>query len=197
MDEINKNVEYGYISYEEFKKKKRKKRLYANYAKIAIATAFISVVSTVTGMAIKNRNNINSFAKNDSVIESYFEDGTIEDNNSYMIKNYQKDTLERIKMLIAQYEGLSIDDYQYISIFPHFEKDGLAGGTITIKGEEFNYKDLNDLERKLFSFAAYVTTESTKNNTYGSLKKEYDAQFVKLIDEVSNAPKKDNFNKSK
>ena len=95
----NNEINTGYISREEFYKKKRKKKLYKTI-KLTIGTAFVSVVVTVTAMAHKNKNNINDFAANDKVIESYFQDETAQDSNYYMIESYQNEMLKRSKMLI-------------------------------------------------------------------------------------------------
>lgn len=180
----NNEINTGYISREEFYKKKRKKKLYKTI-KLTIGTAFVSVVVTVTAMAHKNKNNINDFAANDKVIESYFQDETAQDSNYYMIESYQNEMLKRSKMLIAQLEDMSIDDYESISIEPHYEKTGEIGGDIIIKGTRINYSSLSDLEKKVFEYAATLTRESKKNNTYGQLKSKYDEKFVVLIDKVS------------
>ena len=80
---------------------------------------------------------------------------------------------------------MSIDDYESISIEPHYEKTGEIGGDIIIKGTRINYSSLSDLEKKVFEYAATLTRESKKNNTYGQLKSKYDEKFVVLIDKVS------------
>ena len=180
----NNEINTGYISREEFYKKKRKKKLYKTI-KLTIGTAFISIVITATAMAHRNKKNINDLAANDILIESYFQDGTIDDSNYYMIETYQNEMLNRSKMLIAQLRGMSIDDYESISIEPHYEKTGEIGGDIIIKGTRINYSSLSDLEQKVFEYAAKLTRESKKNNKYGPLKKEYDENFVTLIDKVS------------
>lgn len=180
----NNEINTGYVSREEFYAKKRKKKLYKTI-KLTIGTAFVSVVVTVTAMAHKNKNNINDFAANDKVIESYFQDETTQDSNYYMIESYQNEMLKRSKMLIAQLEDMSIDDYESISIEPHYEKTGEIGGDIIIKGTRINYSSLSDLEQKVFEYAATLTRESKKNNTYGQLKSKYDEKFVVLIDKVS------------
>ncbi len=180
----NNEINTGYISREEFYNKKRKKKLYKTI-KLTIGTAFISVVITATAMAHRNKKNINDFAVNDKIIESYFQDETAQDSNYYMIESYQNEMLKRSKMLIAQLRGMSIDDYESIVIDPYPSKTGQMGGDLIIHGEHFNITTLSELEQEIFSVATYLTRESKKNNKYGQLKSKYDEKFVVLIDKVS------------
>ena len=186
------------LTKEEFLRRK-KIRMYTNYAKVAIGTAFISVVATITSMNIKNKNNINDLAVNDQIIENYFETGNVldADKNASIIKSYQSEILNKCKICIAQHRGMNVQDYDRITIYPHPEKTGEFGGILYVGTEQTVYDKLDEYEKAFFKLASDVTRESTKDNSYGELKSKYDARFVKLLNEYNNLQENEDLGKSK